>query len=46
MLGSLEVEHLIPRSGGGADDELNLWLAGRPCNQFKSAQIEALNAFS
>ena len=31
-----EVEHILPRSKGGPDDEDNLALACRSCNQFKS----------
>lgn len=36
---TLEIEHIIPRSKGGADDEENLWLACHSCNLFKSDQI-------
>jgi len=43
ILGPLEIEHLIPRSLGGSDDESNLWLACRMCNNFKAAQISALD---
>ena len=32
----LEVEHIIPKSKGGTDDEGNLWLACHSCNVFKS----------
>ena len=35
----LEIEHIVPRSKGGTDDEENLWLACRSCNLFKSSQI-------
>jgi len=28
----LEIEHIIPKAGGGTDDEDNLWLACRLCN--------------
>jgi hypothetical protein len=34
----LEIEHIIPKSKGGTDDEENLWLACRSCNLFKSDQ--------
>ena len=34
----LEIEHLVPRSKGGTDDEENLWLACHSCNLFKSNQ--------
>ncbi|HFC11682.1 MAG TPA: HNH endonuclease, partial [Anaerolineae bacterium] len=36
---SLEIEHLLPRSRGGNDDEDNLWLACRSCNMYKSSHI-------
>lgn len=39
VLGTLEIEHLLPRSRGGSDEESNLWLACRLCNNFKSDQI-------
>jgi hypothetical protein len=35
-----EVEHIIPRSRGGADDASNWALACRSCNLFKSDQLE------
>jgi hypothetical protein len=35
----LEVDHIVPRSKGGTDDEENLWLACHSCNLFKSDQI-------
>ena len=39
VLGTLEIEHLIPRSRGGSDEEDNLWLACRLCNSFKAGQV-------
>lgn len=39
----LEIEHLVPRARGGSDDEDNLWLACRLCNNYKGTQIEALD---
>ena len=39
----LTVEHIIPESVGGASEEENLWLACRPCNEFKGAQIRGRN---
>ena len=36
--GPLEVDHIIPVAAGGTDDLQNLWLACRPCNQYKGAQ--------
>jgi HNH endonuclease len=43
VLGLLEIEHLLPSSLGGTDDEENLWLACRMCNNFKSAHVSALD---
>lgn len=37
----LEIEHIVPASRGGSDDEDNLWLACRMCNGYKGAQVEA-----
>lgn len=34
----LEIEHIIPKSKGGTDDEENLWLACHSCNWYKSDQ--------
>ena len=34
----LEIEHIIPRAGAGTDDEENLWLACRLCNNAKGAR--------
>ena len=34
----LEVEHIVPRSKGGTNEEENLWLACHSCNLFKSDQ--------
>ncbi len=41
VLGPLEIDHIQPRSQGGRDDESNLWLACRMCNNFKSQQTHA-----
>ena len=35
VLGQLEIEHILPRARGGSDDEDNLWLACRLCNNAK-----------
>jgi hypothetical protein len=43
VLGWLEVEHIIPQAQGGSDDEDNLWLACRLCNNYKSDQVEGLD---
>lgn len=40
VLGTLEIEHILPRSRGGTSDESNLWLACRVCNNFKSDRID------
>src|SRR5262245_12090203 len=32
----LEIEHIVPKSKGGTDEEENLWLACHSCNLFKS----------
>jgi hypothetical protein len=40
VLGFLEIEHIIPKSRGGTDDEQNLWLACRLCNHYKGAQTQ------
>lgn len=39
----LTVEHLVPTARGGTSDEENLWLSCRRCNEFKGAQIEAID---
>jgi len=39
----LEIEHIVPVSKGGSDDEENLWLACRTCNLYKSNQTSALD---
>jgi 5-methylcytosine-specific restriction endonuclease McrA len=39
----LEVEHIIPRSQGGADAEGNLCLSCRLCNETKGTQTRAQN---
>jgi HNH endonuclease len=41
LLGVLEIEHIVPLSRGGSDDEDNLWLGCARCNRFKGPQIEA-----
>jgi hypothetical protein len=43
VLGTLEIEHIEPRSQGGAGDQSNLWLACRLCNNFKSDQTSAID---
>ncbi len=46
VLGRLEIEHIIPQAAGGPDDEDNLWLACRLCNNYKSDQTEGLDPVS
>lgn len=41
-----EVEHILPTSRGGVDDEANLCLACRACNLRKSDRITALDDLS
>lgn len=42
----LEIEHIVPISKGGTDDEANLWLACRSCNLYKSNQTRARDPVS
>lgn len=39
----LEIEHIIPVSQGGTDDEENLWLACHACNLYKSNQTHGFD---
>jgi hypothetical protein len=43
VLGWLEIEHLIPTAKGGSDDETNLWLGCRLCNNAKRVQTDGLD---
>jgi hypothetical protein len=43
VMGTLEIEHLVPRSQGGSDEEDNLWLSCSLCNRYKGAQTSALD---
>jgi hypothetical protein len=43
VLGRLEIEHIIPTARGGPDTEDNLWLGCRLCNNYKGAQVDALD---
>lgn len=38
-----EVEHIVPVSVGGANQEDNLWLACRRCNSFKADRVKAID---
>lgn len=42
VMARLEMEHIIPLSQGGTDDESNLWLACPLCNSHKSDKTEAI----
>lgn len=39
----LTLEHIIPRVAGGADEEENLWVSCRLCNELKGAQTKAID---
>jgi hypothetical protein len=39
----LSVDHILPRARGGATTFENLCLACRPCNEFKSDRVEAVD---
>ena len=39
----LEIEHLVPRSKSGSDDEENLWLSCPICNKYKGNLTEAID---
>ncbi len=43
ILGVLEIEHIIPKAKQGTDDEDNLWLACRLCNNYKGTQTDAID---
>ncbi|HKQ75157.1 MAG TPA: HNH endonuclease signature motif containing protein [Blastocatellia bacterium] len=43
VLSKLEIEHIIPVTLGGNNDELNLCLACRLCNLYKSIQMDAVD---
>jgi hypothetical protein len=40
IMARLEIEHIIPLSKGGSNEEANLWLACPICNRFKSDKVE------
>ncbi len=39
----LTLEHIIPRVAGGGDEEENLWVSCRLCNELKGVQTEAID---
>ncbi len=43
VMARLEIEHIIPLSKGGTDDESNLWLACPICNRYKSDKITGID---
>jgi hypothetical protein len=40
----LEIEHIVPRAKGGADEEANLWLSCPICNGHKSDKTHAVDS--
>jgi hypothetical protein len=40
----LEIEHIVGKTRGGTDDENNLWLACRLCNNYKGIQDDGLDS--
>ena len=42
-MSKLEIEHILPKSEGGSDEEFNLWLACGLCNGYKSDQTEGFD---
>ncbi len=44
VMARLEIEHVVPRSKGGGNDESNLWLSCPLCNRFKSDHTEWIDA--
>lgn len=43
VMARLEIEHIIPLSKGGTDDESNLWLACPICNGHKSNKVTSVD---
>ncbi|MDQ3062732.1 MAG: HNH endonuclease [Acidobacteriota bacterium] len=39
----LEIEHIIPKSNGGANAEENLWLSCGLCNRYKGTQTDGFD---
>jgi hypothetical protein len=46
VMGTLEVEHLVPRAKGGKDAEDNLRLSCSLCNRYKGTQTSAIDALT
>lgn len=43
VMARLEIEHIIPLSKGGNNDELNLWLSCPICNRYKSDKMTGID---
>lgn len=43
VMARLEIEHIVPLSKGGSNDESNLWLACPICNRHKSDKTTAID---
>lgn len=43
VMARLEIEHIVPLSKGGTDDESNLWLACPISKRYKSDKISAVD---
>jgi len=43
VLTKLEIEHIIPKSADGSDEESNLWLACGLSNRYKGSQVAAVD---
>ncbi len=39
----MQIDHILPQSKGGRDDESNLWLSCPRCNGFKRDQTQGLD---
>jgi len=46
VMDMLEIEHIIPRSKGGTDNEMNLWLSCGLCNRYKGTQTTGIDPVS
>ncbi|MCB0126956.1 MAG: HNH endonuclease [Caldilineaceae bacterium] len=43
VMARLEIEHIVPLSKGGSDDESNLWLACPICNRHKANKTTGID---
>ena len=43
VMARLEIEHIIPRSQGGSNEESNLWLSCSLCNRYKGSQVQGVD---